>query len=181
MKELRYPPRVLYADYLRSAAGLAVGLGVLLTVPPGPVILVIFGGLSLLFGAFGLRTVHRHNLRVTVGEESIACHGIAAKAIPWRDLDAMKLRYYGSRRSRRSPLGGGFMQLTLKGAGCAMTFESSLEDFAWLAGRAAAAMQARSLALDPATASNLVELGIDPAEPTAATLTDGCGSRPNGL
>src|SRR5690606_29280126 len=74
MKELRYPPRVLYADYLRSAAGLAVGLGVLLTVPPGPVILVIFGGLSLLFGAFGLRTVHRHNLRVTVGEESIACH-----------------------------------------------------------------------------------------------------------
>src|SRR5690606_16613617 len=52
MRQLRYPPRVLYADYLRSAAGLAVGLGVLLTVPPGPVVVAVFGALAVLFGAF---------------------------------------------------------------------------------------------------------------------------------
>ena len=181
MRQLRYPPRVLYADYLRSAAGLAVGLGVLLTVPPGPVVVAVFGALAVLFGTFGLRTAQRHNLRVTVGQESIACHGVTAKAIPWRDLAAMKLRYYGSRRSRRRPLGGGFMQLTLKGAGRAMTFESSLEGFDWLAGRAAAAMRARGLPLDPATAGYLIDLGIDPDDPEAGAPTDGCGSSPNVL
>ena len=43
-----------------------------------------------------------------------------------------------------------------------MTFESNIDGFDWLAGRAAEAMRARGLALDPATTSNLIELGIDP-------------------
>lgn len=181
MRTLHYPRRVLYADYLRSAAGLVVGLGVLLAVPPSPVVVAVFGSLAALFAAFGLRTAQRHNLRVTVSREAVACRGVIAKTLPWRDLAGMKLRYYGSRRSRRRPLGGGFMQLTLKGAGRAMTFESSLEGFDWLAGQAAAAMRARGLPLDPATASNLIELGVDPDDPAAGTPTDGCGSSPNVL
>ena len=181
MRTLRYPPRVLYADYLRSAAGLAVGLGVLLAVPPNPVVVAVFGSLAALFGAFGLRTAQRHNLRVAVSPEAVTCRGAFAKELPWRDITGMKLRYYGSQRSRWRPLGGGFMQLTLKGTGRAMTFESSIEGFDWLAGRAAAAMRARGLALDPATASNLIELGIDPEDPPAGTPTDGCGSPPNVL
>jgi len=181
MRHLRYPRRVLYGDYLRSAAGLVVGLGVLLAVPPSPAVVAIFGSLAALFGAFGLRTAQRHNLRVTVTSEAIACRGVTAKVMPWRDIAGMKLRYYGSRRSRRRPLGGGFMQLTLSGAGRAMTFESSIEGFDWLAGRAAAAMRARGLPLDPATASNLIELGIDPDDPEAGTPTDGCGSSSNVL
>lgn len=181
MRQLRYPRRALLADYLRSAAGLVVGLGVLLTVPPSPVVVGVFGALTVVFGIFGLRTAQRHNLCVTVSAEAIACRGVTVNEIPWREIAVMKLRYYGSRRSRRRPLAGGFMQLTLKGAGRAMTFESSIEDFDWLAARAAAAMRARGLALDPATASNLVELGIDPGEATAATPSDGCGSSSNGL
>jgi hypothetical protein len=86
--------------------------------------------------------------------------------IPWGEIAAVNLRYFGSRRSKWRPLGGGFMQLTLKGPkdswGGAMTFESTLEDFDWLAGRAAGALKARGLPLDPATVSNLIELGIDP-------------------
>jgi hypothetical protein len=54
------------------------------------------------------------------------------------------------------------MQLSLKGAGRTMTFESSLEGFDWLAGRAAQALSARGRTLDPASTSNLIELGIDP-------------------
>ncbi|MEO3427876.1 hypothetical protein AAFN88_03395 [Pelagibius sp. CAU 1746] len=163
MKLLRYPPRALYGDYLRSTAGAFVGFGVLLAVPPGPVVLVIFGSVAALFTIFGLRTVHRHKLRVAVTEDEIACRGATTKVMPWDEIEAMKLRYFGSRRGKRRPRSGGFMQLTLKGGGGAMTFESSLEDFGWLAGRAAAAMRARGLALDPATGSNLIELGIDPA------------------
>lgn len=187
MRQFRYPPRVLYGDYLRSAAGLGVGLGVLLTVPPNLPVIIIFGSLAALFGVFGLRTVHRHSLRIAVTDEAIACRGVVTKVIPWDALTAMKLRYFGSRRSKWRPIGSGFMQLTLKGAGRAMTFESSVDGFDWLAGRAAAAMRARGLALDPATASNLIELGIDPDDagdpgggPTARP-TDGCDSPSNVL
>src|SRR3546814_5128107 len=72
MRQLRYPARALYGDYLRSAAGIAVGLGVLLAVPPSLFIVVIFGPLTVLFAIFGLRTLHRHSLRVAVSDEAIA-------------------------------------------------------------------------------------------------------------
>jgi len=162
VRTLRYPPRVLLGDYLRSAAGLFVGLGVLLSVPPGPVVLTLFGAVALLFAVFGLRTLHRQFLRVAVTESEIACRGARLQVLPWSDLEDVRLRYFGSRRSKWRLLGSGFMQLTLKGAGASMTFESSIEDFDWLAGRAAQALHAQGRRLDAASASNLIELGIDP-------------------
>src|SRR3546814_10523880 len=113
-------------------------------VPPLLFIVVIVVPLTVLFAIFGLRTLHRHSLRVAVSDEAIACRGAATKIIPWHELSVLKLRYFGSRRSKWRPAGSGFMQLTVRGAGHAMTFESSIEGFDWLAGRAAAAMRARS-------------------------------------
>jgi len=180
VRELRYPPRALAGDYLRSAAGLFVGLGVLIAVPASPALIAIFGPVAALFTVFGLRTAHRHSLRIAVGDDGIACRGVITRAIPWRDLATVKLRYFGSRKSRWRPTGGGFMQLTLKGNGTTMTFESSVEDFAWLAGRAAAALSANGLSLDPASTSNLIELGIDPPAARNAA-SDGCDSPTNVL
>ena len=172
---LRYPPRALFGDYLRTAAGLLVGLGVLVVVPPNPVVLVIFGGLVLLFGFFGLRTLHRHKLEVALTENEIACRGLGTKVLPWSDLEFLKLRYFGSRRGKRSILGSGFMELQLKGAGTKITFESNLEDFDKLAEVAARAYRRNGREIDPATASNLIELGIDSA------AIAGCDSPPNVL
>jgi hypothetical protein len=45
----RYPGRALAGDYVRAGAGLAVGLGVLLSTPLSPAIVVIFGSWSALF------------------------------------------------------------------------------------------------------------------------------------
>jgi hypothetical protein len=183
LRQLRYPPRVLYGDYLRSAAGLLVGFGVLLAVPPSLPVVAIFGSLAGLFTVFCLRTLHRHSLKVAVTDEAIACRGVVTKVIAWRDLTGVKLRYFGSRRSQRRPAGSGFMQLTLTGGGTGMTFESSLEGFDWLAGRAAAALRAGGRPLDPATASNLIDLGIDPDDPggPGAAASDGCHSSTNSL
>jgi hypothetical protein len=162
MRTFRYPPRVLLGDYLRAAAGLFVGFGILFSAPLGPVMLVLVGGFTLLFAVFGLRTLHRQFLRVAVTETEIACRGARVVILPWAEIDSVQLRYFGSRRSKWRPLGSGFMQLSLKGAGRTMTFESSLEGFDWLAGRAAQALSARGRTLDPASTSNLIELGIDP-------------------
>lgn len=179
MRQLRYPPRTLLSDYLRSAAGLFVGFGVILSVPPSLPVVLLFGSLAALFAAFALRTVHRHSLRVAVTDDAIACRGVVSRVIPWQEIAGMKLRYFGSRRSKWRPLGSGFMQLTVKGPEAAMTFESSIEGFDWLAARAAAAMRARGLELDPATAGNLMDLGIDPAG--SGDSSDQCGSPPNVL
>ena len=184
MRQFRYPPRMLFGDYLRSAAGLFVGLGVLLAVPPNLPIVVIFGSTAALFAAFGLRTAHRHCLRVAVTDDEIACRGLVTKVIPWREITAVRLRYFGARRSKWRPFGSGFMQLTLKGASWSMTFESTIEGFDWLSGRAARALRARGLPLDPASASNLIELGIDPEgapEDDEGTPPDGCAPPPKVL
>ncbi|WP_422369339.1 hypothetical protein [Pelagibius sp.] len=174
---LRYPPKVLTGDYLRSGAGLVVGLGVLSAVPPSLPILIIFGGIALLFGIFGIRTLHRHKLEVVLDEGEIACRGLTTRVLPWAALELVKLRYFGTRRGKRSVLGGSFMELTLKGAGVTLKFESSLEDFEKLAEVSARASNRKGLELDPATASNLIELGVD----GAATDGAGCDSPPNVL
>ncbi len=166
MNVFRYPVRSLIGDYLRAAVGLAVGLGVLANAPSSVTIIVIFSGLTALFGGFAYRTLRRHLLRVAVTAEAIHGSGPGARALPWGKLDLVKLRYFGSRRqrSREAGGGGGFMQLTLEGAGASLTLESSIEGFEYIAWHAAKAARENGVGLDSASAGNLLELGIDADE-----------------
>lgn len=161
MKVYRYPLRSLLGDYLRAGVGLAVGLGVLVTVPASLTIVLVFGGLTLLFLLFGLRTVQRHMLQVALTDEQICGASIRTAVLPWQSLERIKLRYYGTRRQRRREDGGGFMQLSLKGAGTALTLESSIDGFELIAWRAAKAARENGVSLDPTSAGNLLDLGID--------------------
>ncbi len=167
MNVFRYPLRSLVGDYLRAAVGLAVGLGVLASAPSSVTIIVIFGGLTALFLGFAYRTLRRHLLRVALTAEAIQGSGLGARELPWSKLDLVKLRYFGTRRQRdREASGGigggsGFMQLTLKGAGAALILESSIEGFEYIAWHAAKAARENGVGLDPASAGNLLELGID--------------------
>jgi hypothetical protein len=115
MNVFRYPVDSLIGDYLRAGIGMVVGLSVLANAPTSVVIVVIFGGLTALFGGFAYRTLQRHLLRVAVSAEAIRGSGLATRELPWGKLDLLKLRYYGTRRQRNREAGGGFMQLTLKG------------------------------------------------------------------
>ncbi len=161
-----YPVRTLVGDYLRAGIGLAVGLGVLASAPVSVLVVVIFGSLTVLFGGFAYRTLQRHLLRVAVTAEAIRGTGLGTRELPWGKLDLLKLRYYGTRRQRNrdSGGGGGFMQLTLQGAGASLTLESSIEGFEYIAWRAAKAARETGIALDPVSASNLLELGINAEE-----------------
>lgn len=161
MRVYRYPLRSLLGDYLRAGIGLAVGLGVLVTVPASLTIVSVFGGLTLLFLLFGLRTVHRHMLQVALTDEQICGASFRTAVLPWQSLERIKLRYYGTRRQRRREDGGGFMQLSLKGAGTALTLESSIDGFELIAWRAARAARENGVSLDPTSAGNLLDLGID--------------------
>ena len=164
MNVFRYPVRSLVGDYLRASVGLAVGLSVLASAPGSVMVVVIFGGLPALFGGFAYRTLRRHRLRVALTTEAIHSSGLATRELPWGKLELVKLRYFGTRRQRKREAGGGFMQLTLEGAGASLTLESSIEGFEYIAWRAAKAARENGVGLDPASAGNLLELGIDADE-----------------
>jgi hypothetical protein len=161
MKVVRYPVKALLADYFRAGIGLSVGLGVLVSVPPSPVILLVFGGLSAVFGVFGFRTLRRHVTTISIGDAAIGSQGLGACTLPWHELEMLKLRYYGSRRQRSRGEGEGFMQLTLCGAGASLTLESSVEGFEYIVWRAAKAARDNRVALDQTSAGNLLDIGID--------------------
>lgn len=161
MKVLRYPVKSLAADYFRAGIGLSVGLGVLASVPPGPVVLPVFGGLSLIFGVFGYRTVKRHVTTISLGDTAISSQGLGSVTLPWHELEMLKLRYYGSRRQRARGEGEGFMQLTLRGAGGSLTLDSSVDGFEYIAWRAAKAARDNRVTLDETSAGNLLDIGID--------------------
>lgn len=164
MNVFRYPADSLIGDYLRAGIGLVVGLSVLANAPTSFAVVVIFGGLTALFGGFAYRTLQRHLLRVAVSAEAIRGSGLSPRELPWGKLDLLKLRYYGTRRQRNREAGGGFMQLTLKGAGTSLTLESSIEGFEYIAWQAAKAARENGVGLDPSSAGNLLELGIDADE-----------------
>lgn len=163
MRIYRYPGRALTGDYIRSAAGMLVGFGVLLSAPATPAIIVIGGGVAGLFSLFGFRTVQRHVTKVAVTDEEICGAAFGTRVMSWTDLERLKLRYYGTRKQERrgGEITGGFMQLTLKGAGQSFTFESSMEGFTYIAWRAAKAARENGVSLDPTSAGNLLAIGLD--------------------
>jgi hypothetical protein len=164
MTVYRYPPRALIGDYVRTATGLGVGLGVLSTVPPAPAIVVVFGGITLLFLAFGLRTVQRHVMRVALTGDGLWAAGLMARSVPWRELDRLTLRYYGTRRQQRDS-SGGFLQLTLRGGGSSVCLESSIDGFDEIVRQAARAARTNGVSVDPTSAGNLLDLGVDADAP----------------
>jgi hypothetical protein len=102
---------------------------------------------------------------VAVTPEGIFTKSVFRREIPWSDLRAVKLRFFGTRRQVKAG-SGGFMQLTLNGRRHKMEFESSLEGFEDIAWHAARAMRQNSLTVDPTTAGNLLSLGVHADEDT---------------
>ncbi len=157
----RYPSAALLADYARAGAGMALTLGPLAMFNAAPVMVYILGGLGALFGAFGLRTFLRHMTYVEVSPEEIRMLGPARRALRWRRLDGVRLKYYATRRDRQR----GWMQLKLKGDGRVLTIDSSIDGFADIAAHALVAARAGQLALDDDTRANLAALGLALDEP----------------
>lgn len=175
MTVYRYPGRALAGDYIRSAAGLAVGLGILLSTPLSPAIVAIFGSWSVLFGVFAFRTVERNLTRVAITDTQICDVGFRTRVMAWGDLQRLKLRYFGTKRQTRAE--GGFMQLKLKGGGRSLTYDSGMDGFDFLAWRAAKAIRENGFSMDPTSAGNLLSLGLDadqetPPPETCASLRE---------
>ena len=159
MKVYRYPGRSLTGDYLRAGVGFMISVGVLMAQPANLVVIVLFAGGAALFGFFGFRTVQRHVTKVAVTEDELCNAGFVSRIMKWTELERLKLRYYGTRRQEQGS--GGFMQLTIKGGGLSFTYDSGMEGFDYVAWRAAKAARDKGISVDPASAGNLLALGVD--------------------
>ncbi len=159
----RYPPGALVADYARAGLGMALTLGPLAIFNVATVMVYILGGLGALFGAFGLRTFLRHMTHVEISPEEIRMRGPVGRGLRWQRLDELTLKYYTTQRDKH----GGWMQLKLRGDGCVLTIDSSIDGFSDIAGQALAAARAKQLPMSADTRANLAALGLaldDPAE-----------------
>lgn len=171
MLELRYPGNRLTGDWLRTLCGLGIGFGMLLFTPLTWWTLLVFGPVALLFLYFGRRTLEKQLQRVALSDQGLWVRDLGERVLPWPDLQRVRLRFYGSRRQHQrlksgDPQTGGFMELTLQAAGQRVKLESSLEGFALIAWRAARAARESGVPLDPASAGNLLDIGVDPDQDT---------------
>jgi len=155
-EDLKYRRNALAGDYVRAGIGALLTGVPMLFVGESPATLAVLGGLTALFALFGFRTFLRHQTKVALSPDGVEARGLLGGRIAWRELDQLKLGYYTTRRDRQ----GGWMQLTLRGGGRRLKFDSSLEGFDRLARQAATASIANNLELSGATMANLAALNI---------------------
>ncbi len=152
----RYSLQNLLPDYLRGGAGLIVGGGGWLLAPGMLHVIIIFGGLTVLFLLFTMRTVARQYTRIEMTDDAIISGGTRRLTLRWSDLDHVKLRYYSTRRNRS----GGWMTLKLAGGRIAISVDSNIDGFDAIAARAARSMSDNRATADDITLANLAALGL---------------------
>jgi hypothetical protein len=161
---MRYPGRSLTGDYLRGGIGLVIAGAMWAALPAADYVHVVFGGLTLLFALFTIRTAWRQLLRFELLPEGLVQVWPRRRVLLWDRLDGLRLRYYSTRRNRE----GGWMTLTMRAGDVRMTFESTLDGFDAMVQRAALAAQQRNIPLDDPTRANLGALGIAGYDPLPA-------------
>jgi hypothetical protein len=159
----RYPLNRILGDYVVGGGGALMSAGVLSLAPTVLYVDLLCGGLTGLFLVFTMLTAFRHRLRIAVDAEGVRVTGGRVRSIKWSEVEAVTLRYFSTRRNRKS----GWMTLTIGAAGRRLAIESHLEGFDILARHAAEAAAVRRLTLDPATRSNFAALDINLPGPAA--------------
>jgi hypothetical protein len=162
MTHHRYAWQSLLPDYLRGMGGFGLAAAGVIFLHPVPIGLWLLFGLAFLFLAFALRTGLRQFSTVDVSREALMRRGPFATVIFWREIRALDLRYYSTKRDKSH----GWMQLTVRGPGRRrIAFDQTIGDFCGLAARIAAEAEARGVSLSETSRANLLALGIRPVRP----------------
>ncbi|MBX9945556.1 MAG: hypothetical protein K2Y40_15845 [Reyranella sp.] len=155
--DLRYPRQILWADYMRAAAGvLLCGAPLLFLDVNRWLAYVLVAGFAL-FALFFVRTALRHRTRYVLGPDTLCADGPAGTLVEWGRLDRMKLSYFSTKRDRSD----GWMQLSIGSTGGrTVRLDSSIEGFHDIVERAARAAEAGNVDLSETTRANLRAMGI---------------------
>lgn len=161
MTQHRYPLDAVVGDYLRAGVGLALTAGPAALAPLDSPVQYVLLPLAVLFAMFAVRTGRRHGARVEIARDTLSLFQPRQVSLSIGNVKSVKLSYYSTKTDRA----GGWMQLTLDGAGGprggTIRVDSGLEGFADVARWAAAAARVNGIELSRATLANLGALGIE--------------------
>lgn len=162
----RYAARAIRGDLLRAVAGFVLTAVPCAATSESPIAAGIFGLLATLFFAFGVRSYSRRFALVLVtedgvifcplGERSPQIPGFRHGRVAWRDIQAMRVRFFSTKRDRSE----GWMELRLADGKDRLTIDSTIEGFETVVARAALAAKRSDVALDDTTLANLDSLRI---------------------
>jgi hypothetical protein len=151
--ELVYRRLPMVADYCRGWAGLGLTALPLFTMQPTWPVALGLSGLVGLFMGFLIQTWRRHRARVLLAPSGIALIQGRERQMAWRDLEGLRLRWFGSRRQGR-----GWLELEHRGGGTRIVMTSALDRFDDVVAEAVQAANDRGLPLEPATRANVEAL-----------------------
>ncbi len=162
----RYAARAIRGDLLRAIVGFMLTAVPCAATSESPVAAGIFGLLATLFFVFGVRSYIRRFALVLVtedgviscplGERSPQIPGFRHASLAWRDIQAMRVRFFSTKRDRSE----GWMELRLADGKDRLMIDSTIEGFEAVVARAALAAERGGVALDDATLANLGSLRI---------------------
>lgn len=151
----RYPWQAMVPDYARAVIGTTCTAAPLALMELPVAVAGVLAFLAAIFALFGVQAALRHATRILVSPRDIRALPLGPR-LDWERLTRLKLAYFSVRRDGRR----GWMELKLRGDGRTLRIDSRLDGFAEIVDRAARAAGEASLALEPATLSNLANLGI---------------------
>jgi hypothetical protein len=152
--ELAYRTAPLVADYFRAGAGLLLAAAPLAATEPAWPVRLGLVALIALFLVFLAQTWQRQRSRVRLAPGGISLVGPAEQRLAWRELDALRLRWFGSRRQ-----GKGWMELELRGGGGQrLVLTSALQRFDDVVAESVQAARDNGLPLEPSTRANVEAL-----------------------
>ncbi len=164
LREYRYATGALLKDYAGAVIGLTVFGGPALFVPLSSVMVMLLGGLGLLFAFFAVRTVIRQFSTLVVDNQGIRVIGPRPQAVEWQELSVVRLKFFSTWRDRKS----GWMQLSVKGKGGVILVDQALGDFQQLADIVFMVARNHGLSFDRNTRQNAESLGLDPGPDEAS-------------
>ncbi len=156
MSRHRYSGRVLAGDYLRAGSGLAITAGPVLLLEPATAVATVLSALSLLFGAFALRTGLRHLTVIELTADGIVSQGPISCHIPWRGVTRLQLDYFSTRREAQR----GWMQLKISSRYRRIRIDSTIDGFEQLAAAVASTAREYAIPMTDTAVANFGALGI---------------------
>ena len=166
-----YPAKALIGDYVRGLTGVLVTGGLLGFATIITVVQYLFAVAALLFAGYLFRTWQRHRTSVTLDDTGIIAKGPFGTAIRWPDISDVRLRYFSTRRDRKS----GWFQLNIRSAAGRISIDSALSDFDEVLASCAAAARNNRLELSDVTCANFAAAGhpVDATTDCAVATQDG--------
>lgn len=156
MSDHIYPRHILVGDYLRAAVGALLCGTPLVMMEPHLYATPVLGLLTIVFVAYGARTVNRQRTLVTTDERGLVSSGLSRRAVEWAAIDGVRLAFFATRRRRRE----GVMELTVESGGMRIKLDSNISGFAEIAGRVYQAVDDNNLTLPSSTIANFQALGV---------------------